>query len=212
MTVDGLKAWDIVGVGWYLKNNPEKDIPFYFCYHGGKESGHAIEFGWQDDPMGWAALRDGRVPYAGCWGGGGISPEVRRVVGAMPKDKTLPAFSNCSLDGNPGNGDPSDGDPWGSFNGYLIWDFDTSVDKADQWEMTVSLTSDAFRNRCTVDITPRRCSAFKPKPGTAFKWTNTGVKDSKEVQKGEVKADQWGLVTLKGVIVAKDKNRVRIAK
>jgi hypothetical protein len=78
--------------------------------------------------------------------------------------------------------------------------------------MTVSLTSDAFRDKCTVDITPRRCQAFKPKPGTTFKWTNTGLKDNKEVQKGEVKADEWGLVTLKKVIVTRDKNRIRITQ
>ncbi len=212
VTVDGFKAWDILSLGWYLRTNPGKDIPFFFCQHGGKESGHAIEFGWQDDPMGWAALRDGRVPYAGSWGGGGISPEVRKVVAAMPRDRTLPAFSNCSLDSNPGNGDPADGDPWGQFNGYLVWDFDTSVDKADQWGMTVSLTSDAFRNTCTVDITPRRCSVFKPKPGAAFKWTNKSVADGKVVQSDKVVADQWGLVTVKQAIVTKGRNRIEITK
>ncbi len=212
MTVDGQKAWDIVGIGWYLRNHPTNDIPFYFAFHGGKESGHAIEFGWQDDPAGWAALRDGRVPYAGSWGGGPISKEVYAVVDAMPIDKTLPAFSRCSLDNNPGNGDPADGDPWGQLNGFMIWDFANSVDKDGQWEMTVGLASDAPQDHCTVDITPRRCSAFKAKAGAKFKWTNTSLADNKPVQKGEVAADQWGLVTIKKAVVTKGKNRIVIEK
>jgi len=211
-TVDGLKAWDIVGVPWYLKTYPDRDIPFFIAVVSGKESGHAIEFGWQDDPKGWSALRHGRVPFAGAWGGGRISQEVHKVINAMPRDKTLPAFSRCSLDGNPGNGDPSDGDPWGQMNGFMIWEFDNSVDKQNEWEMTVMLASDAFRDRCTADITPRRCQAFKPKPGTEFTWTNTSVKDGKRIQGSTVKADRWGLVTIPKAVVTKGKNRIRIRK
>jgi len=212
MTVDGHKAWDIVSVHWYLRTYPDRDIPFFVATHGGKESGHAIEFGWQDDPRGWSALRHGRVPFVGAWGGGRISREVYKVIGAMPRDKTLPAFSRCSLDSNPGNGDPSDGDPWGQMNGFCIWDFDSSVDKAGQWEMTVGLASDADRDRCTVDITPRRCVAFKPKPGEEFTWTNTALKGNKEIQTSSVKADKWGLVTIPKAVVSKGKNRIRITK
>ena len=199
-------------VHWYLRNHPERDIPFFVATHGGKESGHAIEFGWQDDPKGWSALRHGRVPFVGAWGGGRISREVYKVIAAMPRDKTLPAFSRCSLDCNPGNGDPSDGDPWGQMNGFLVWEPDSSVDKQNHWEMTVALATDAFRDRCTVDVTPRRCQAFKPRPGTEFTWSNTSLKDSKEIQAGSVKADQWGLVTIPKAVATKGKNRIRITK
>ena len=211
-TVDGLKAWDIVGTGWYLRNNRTKDIPFFICVTSGKESGHAIEFGWQDDPMGWSWLRDGRVPYAGAWGGGQISREVHKTINAMPIDKTLPAFSNCSLDGNPGNGDPSDGDLWGSLNGFMIWEFDTSVEKPDRWEMTVALAGDAPQESCTVDVTPRRCTAFKPKAGDKFAWTNKSVADGRSVESGKITADEWGLVTVKQVTVTKGKNRLEIVR
>ena len=97
-------------------------------------------------------------------------------------------------------------------NGFLVWEFDSSVDKADSWEMTVALAADAFRDRCTADITPRRCQAFKPKPGTEFAWTNTALQDNKEIQAGTVKADRWGLVTIPKAAVTKGKNRIRITK
>ena len=106
MTVDGHKAWDIVGVHWYIQTYPDRDIPFFVSVVSGKESGHAIEFGWQDDPKGLSALRHGRVPFAAAWGGNAISREVFSLISAMPKNKTLPAFSLCSMDSNPGNGDP----------------------------------------------------------------------------------------------------------
>jgi len=212
MTVDGHRAWDLVDIGWFLNHDPARDIPFFLCVHGGKESGHAIEFGWQDDPKGWAALRDARQTFVGAWGGGRISPEVYTLIYGFPFDKSVPAFSNCSLDGNCGNGDPADGDPWGQINGYLLWDPATITDRPDRWEMTVFLASDAFRQSCTVDVTPRHRRAFQPKAGAVFRWTNTDLKANKQVQSDKVTADKWGLVTLKNVLVTKDRNRLRIAK
>jgi len=211
-TVDGHKAWDIVNLAWYLKQNPAKDAPFHYAWHGGKESGHAVEYGWQDDPKGWAALRDARQPFVGGWGGGRPSRELYQLIFTWPWDKSVPAFSNGSLDGNPGNGDPCDGDPWGTINGHLLWEYQTIVDEPGRWEMTVYLAGSAGQPTCTVDITPRHRKAFHPKPGAAFAWTNTDLTTGKVVESGRVKADQWGLVTLKQVTVTKGKNRVRIQK
>ena len=127
--------------------------------------------------------------------------------------------------------DPYDGDSTGMFNGYLRWDTrdQSIVDTPDAWSMIVYLSSPDSRGRggapkdlCTVDITPRRCQAFKPKPGESFKWTNTqlppepkkGEKpaDAKLVASGTVTADQWGLLTLKAVKVTKARHRVRIER
>jgi hypothetical protein len=97
-------------------------------------------------------------------------------------------------------------------NGFLVWEFDSSVDKADQWEMTVALAKDAPREQCTADITPRRCVAFKAKPDQEFTWTNASLTGNKEIQASSVKADRWGLVTIPKAVVTKGKNRIRIAK
>jgi hypothetical protein len=125
---------------------------------------------------------------------------------------TLPAFSHCSLDDNPGNGDPADGDPCGQINGYLLWEDAGQVDGKDRWEATVYLVSTAPSERCTVDITPRHCREFKPRPGEKLKWTNTSEGAGKLIQSGEVAADQWGLVSLPKVIVEKGKNRIAISR
>jgi hypothetical protein len=123
----------------------------------------------------------------------------------------VPAFSNCSLDNNPGNGDPADGDYYGQINGYLAWENDV-VDEPDRWEMTVLLSANCPWDHCTVDLTPRHCRRFRPKPGQQFAWTNTSLADGRQLQSGTVTADQWGLVTIGDLIVSKGKNRITIER
>jgi hypothetical protein len=130
----------------------------------------------------------------------------------MRWDKSIPAFSNCSLNNNPGNGAAPDGDYYGQINGYLFWDYASVVDEKDKWEMTVYLIGSTPADDCLVDITPRRCKAFKPKPGDTFTFTNTSLRDTKEVKSGTLTADKWGLVTIKGANIFKTKNRIIIRK
>jgi len=211
MTVDGHKAWNIVDIRYQLSIDPGRDIPFMACYFTQpKDGNHGAEYGWQDDPQGLAALRDFRQPYVGQWGGASVAGEVRTGLGRLRWDKSVPAFSHCSLDNNPGNGDPDDGEPWGQINGYLFWDYASIVDAKDRWEMTVYLVPSSPEDTCTVDVTPRQCRAFKAKPGQTFSWTNTSVKDSEVLGRGDVQADKFGLVTLKQTAVTKGRNRISI--
>jgi len=212
VTTDGLPAWDAFNIAAYLAAHPERDIPFWVHDVGGKEGGHAVEFGWQDDAKGLAALRDARQPHIAHWGDGAWSQQLTSGLAAMSWTKSVPAFSRCSLDGNIGNGDPADGDPWGQINGFLFWDPADVVDEADKWEMTVFLTPDCFADACTVDVTPRRCRAFKPAPGDRFAWTNTSLADGKPLQTGQATADKWGLLTLPDLAIGKGKNRLAIRK
>jgi len=212
LTVDGQPAWDAFNIAAYLTANPDKDIPFWVHDVEGKESGHAIEYGWQDDPKGLAALRDARQPHVAHWGGGSLSREVTAGLAAMSWTKSVPAFSRCSLDANPGNGDPSDGDPWGQINGYLFWDSADVADEPGRWEMTVFLAKDCFDDACSVDITPRHCRAFKPKPGEPFRWTNSFLADGRVIQSGQLTADRWGLATVPKATVSRGKNRIRIQR
>jgi len=210
-TVRGEDAWKMYSVGGYVNTYPDRDIPYLVCVSGtGKDSGHTSEFGWQDDPRGWYGLLKARQPFVASWSCGPPG-EMMRGLNQMRWGTTLPAFSNCSLDNNPGNGEESDGDYYGQINGWLLWGDKDSVDEKDRWEMTVYVISSCPENSCTVDITPRRCRKFKPKPGDKFKWTNTAIKDNKELQSGTVTADRWGLVTMKRVIVTKGRCRVRLA-
>jgi len=211
-TPDGSPGWDIYDIAWYLARNPGKDIPFMGClFSQPKDGNHGAEYGWQDDPKGYAALRNFRQPFVAQWGGGRVAAEVRSGLYGLRWDKSVPAFSNCSLDNNPGNGDPDDGDPWGQINGYLFWKYDDIVDRPDRWEMTVYLVDECPDETCTVDLTPRHRKAFHPKPGQRFRWTNTRLSDNRVVGAGTVAVDQWGLVTIKQLQVTKAQHRLAIA-
>lgn len=212
-TPDGsAPGWSLFDISWYLKQDPGKDIPFLCSLGpGGKDTGHSAEYGWQDEPKGYAALRDARQPFVANWGSG-ISPKLREMLLKMRWDKSVPAFSRCSLDNNPGNGDADDGDVIGQINGYLMWDYESIVDAADRWEMTITLTADAPASVCVVDVTPRHRKAFNPKPGDKVRYTNTSLADGKVVQSGELTADKCGLVTVPQALIFKGKNRVVIQR
>jgi hypothetical protein len=213
VTSDGQRAWDVFDIPRYLQRNPEKDIPFFAClFNQPKDGNHGAEYGFQDDPKGLAALRDARQPYVASWGGPDISSAVRGQLANLRWDKSVPAFSRCSLDNSPGNGDPDDGEPFGVINGYLLWLYDDIVDEPDRWEMTVYLVAQCPDERCTVDLTPRHCRQFKPKAGEQFTWTNSPLGKDAEAKAGEISADKWGLLTLQNLEVTKQKNRIVIRR
>jgi len=211
VTVDGLPAWQQFNVSWYVNRYPDRDSPYLYLVSGtGKDKGHTSEFGWQDDPRGWAGLRDARQNFVAFWVR--ARTEAATKLAEVTTTTSLPAFSNCSLDNNPGNGDPADGDPYGQINGWLLWQTDDVVDAPDRWEMTVYLASDCPVPDCTVDITLRHLKRFKPRPGDVFFWRNTAPADGKAVASGTIVADRWGLVTLKQVTVSKAKNRISVLR
>jgi len=223
-TPDGHCAWDVLDLSWYLAQNPGRDIPLIWGgSNTGKDAGHTSEFGWQDDPRGWAALGKFRQPFAIAWGVGGadpggsqgyrsMAPELSRLLGSRAWTTTYPAFSSNSLDNNPGNGDPAEGDTCGQINGFVLWEDQGHQDAPDAWAMTIRLARSCPEDACTVDVTPRHCTKFKPRKGQTFAWTNAPVKSGPAIQSGTVAADRWGLVTVKGVKVTKAGHRISIRR
>jgi len=218
----GVDHWEWMNVAKYVRENPTKELPYYVSFPYG--SSHVGDIGPWAWPELYRALHDTKrafcARWGSCWAG---SPPAAAMAGRIKMHQSLPAFGRCSLDDNPGDGasDPgragSDGDPDGNINGYLFWETDDIVDEPGRWEMTVYLYDGdkhgrgrAPQDTCTVDLTPRRCQKFRAKPGQKFTWSNTSLADGRVVQSGTATADQWGLVTIEGLIVTKGKNRVRI--
>jgi pimeloyl-ACP methyl ester carboxylesterase len=213
---DGTPAWDYFDDAQYLRRHPQKHIGFV-TFSNGKSDG---SIGWPQAVEFYRALQEARQPHLFVWGQAGHGQRAVMPRGGgeriMPIDirtnQSLPAFTNCSLDNNPGNGDPENGDASGQINGYLYWETENIVDKAERWEMTVGLVDQAPRDTATVDITPRRRQQFKANPGEPFNWSNVSLDTNRVVQSGQSVADKWGLVTLPKVMVGKTKNRVSITK
>ncbi|MBA2480740.1 MAG: prolyl oligopeptidase family serine peptidase [Planctomycetes bacterium] len=126
-------------------------------------------------------------------------------------DKSFPAFTKFSANGNPGTGagdavgtdndlgdNTYDGDKDGGFNRFLRWNTTTIVDEPATYAIDLKLSSGANGYKGAgerVDVTPRRLQKFAIKPGSSFAWkTSTG-------QTGEAKADAESLLTLPAVKV-----------
>jgi hypothetical protein len=195
-----------------LRKYPEKEIGLITFSNGKNDGG----IGWPQAVEFYQALQDTHRPHVFVWGQSGHGQRAR-MPGTLEErvlpidvriDQSLPAFSRCSLDDRPGKGDANDGDAQGQVNLYLTWETKDLVDRADRWEITMGLIAKAPQDEAAVDITPRRCQQFKPKPGTRVKWTNRVA--GKAVQSGETQADRLGLVTLEKVRVGKQGSRIEI--
>ncbi len=213
---DGTPVWDHYNDAWYLRRHPEAEIGF-ITFSNGKNDG---AIGWPQAIEFLRALQDTRRPHLFVWGLGGHGQRARMPVSLAERvlpidvrtDQSLPAFTRCSLDDNPGNGTPEDGDPDGQVNSYLSWETKDIVDEPDRWAMTVGLIAKAPQDACTVDVTPRRRQHFQTKPGDRVRWTSTPLAGGQRPQAGEATADRWGIVTLGKVVVGKGKTRLTLSR
>lgn len=219
----------------WVRDHPQVSMPL-ICFGNGKDDG---AIGWPQALEYFRALQQARQPHVFRWalGGHGVRATLAGPGASgssmsldVRTDQSLPAFTACSLDEDPGTGrkltrpaehkgrdgrvrkDPYDGDPSGHANRWLYWRTKDIVDEPARWEMTVALVDRSPAEACTANVTPRRLQRFKPSPGRAYSWTNTALASGKTVQSGKVKADRWGLVTLDAVKVTKGGNRLRIAE
>jgi hypothetical protein len=215
---DGMvDQWAYLNVARWIRRNPAVELPFY-C---GKPSSasHVGDMGFLPAPELYKALLETRRAFAAHYGPsqgfGGPPPAAGFPI---RRDQAVPAFTHCSLDDMVGEGDQwggaaggtiGSGDPWGRFNADLRWDFKTIVDEPKRFECTVWLDAKARQDSCTVDLTPRRCRKFKAAAGEKFTWTSAGESGA-AARKGTTAADEWGLVTVRKLTVAKDKRRVTI--
>ena len=227
---DGSPVFEYYKDAAYLRKYPDKDIGF-ITWSNGKDDG---AIGWPQAVEFYRAMQETCRPHIFVWGlsGHGQRATMPKEAGqrVMPidirLDRSLPAFTDCSLDDDPGSAvkvetakemtvgkekrkDAYAGDSVGQVNLYLYWRSGDIVDTPESWEITIALTESAPKDRCTVDITPRRLQNLKPRPKTAYKWTNSA--QGKVLQQGKVVADEWGLVTIPNVIVGKKENRIVVS-
>jgi len=210
----GIDQWEYMDLPKWIRENPTVELPYWLCWPAyGAYPNHTIgDFGFMPWPEMLHAMASTKRAFAANWSTNGPGPlaPLRALVPRIRLHQSLPAFTNCSLDHSPGDGDHADAQKGGGMNIYQLWEPETLVDEPGRWEITLRLRDDCPYPECTTDLTPRRCQEFKPKPGETFAWTVSAV--GKELQRGVAAADRWGLVTLKGLRLRKAKCRVTITK
>lgn len=139
-------------------------------------------------------------------------------------DQTYPGFTNddqkINLPGRQpelGNGNPSDGDPYGTWAGYYDWDINTLVDTTDRWECTLFLVGqsavsiDNFPgDSASCDVTIRKPKLFLPAPATLLNWRLIDLSNNVILENGFTIPDSAGLVRVNGLTIFKDPRKVRL--
>jgi len=215
-----IKVGDILRLSSMMEINQGRDLPILFDIHG-KNDETVI---WTEGTTTWydsmRTHHDGGVSY---WdqrmhdgtGANFTDKETTPDFYRYQTNKSFPAFSNCSIDQNAGDGSPASGAQIGSINGYLDWKDDIE-DKACSYKINLLLKDfyvggvlyqDQY-NTCTTDIAFRRLQNFKPMNGDVIKWKNFDASNNK-IQSGTITFD-GNLLKLKGIIVNKAGNQVTL--
>ena len=223
---DGVSFYDYNNLSWLVSNNPGEDYPAIRIMHGKIDTTipfiHAAQF--------YSAANKSRLGLVGYWGqfghSGGVSttnyPEYipRGSFDISPNkegfnifyfslNQSYIAFSDFSLDNNPGNGDISIGDAEGGVNRFPWFNNSNIVDSSNRYEVEIYMISNAPFNEANTSITPRRLQSLIHTPGTSYSWESrslTGVL----LQSGNVVSDQHGLITIKNLGISKTPRRIII--
>jgi hypothetical protein len=195
----------------FVRADPGRETPLIVFSNGKNDSA----IGWPRRASSGRRSRKPAAPRVPLGQGGhgqravlpGPAPGERELGIDVRLDRTLPAFTNCSLDEDPGDGDPATGAREGGSNLHLYWDPESSADEVGRWSMVLKLNKQAPKDDCTVDVTPRRCFQFRAREGAKVRWKTLSAAGA-EIQSGESVADRWGLVTAVGVQVNKQGTRL----
>lgn len=118
---------------------------------------------------------------------------------------------------DPGDGDPAEGDPGGTWGGHFDWDTETVTDAAKEWGATLFLIGDSVFPRdipandsAVATITIRKAALFKPTAGTKLFWTLRRPESGTVEASGLLTVPAGGVVTLPGLTFHKDPERRRL--
>jgi len=198
---DGMPLGQRLDATAFVTAHPD-DLPFLFIANGRQDT----SIPWHNNPPLYRALQDLRHGCLVAWNDG-AHPDVDRLLPADVKqrgsaglarfalNRSFPAFSRCSRDHNPGNGDNTDGDIVGFLNRGLNWT--DPVETPSRYEVLITYDLDAADLPLRVDVTPRRCQAFKLAPGQGCTAENIDAAGTTR-QSLRLEADRSGRVTFPG--------------
>lgn len=225
------KIYDLTNIGTMLGTLKNYSLP-YLAAINGKEDATTC---WEEKIPVYASVNTNLTGGRYYWDLRGHSGGVDNMwpplaVTSMQRYRanlSYPAFSNCTLDGDPGDmNNPLppyyDGDDIGAVNGNIDWVDSTIVDSASVWQIRLfefqvtlndgSIFPPVLPNFAKSDVTIRRAQKFKNIPkNTQLCWTNT---HNGNTQSGSLKVTYSGTIqkpiTMKGVKIYPDGNVLRI--
>ena len=201
-----------------VHNDEFLNVPMIFDVHGKNDT----KVAWNSSKIEWLdSVQSNNIGGVFYWdqrqhGGNGknfTNDETTPNFFRYQTTKSFPAFSNCTINQNPGNGDKNSGDPWGAINGYLDFN-DNITDQPCNYSINVfiknlyvgGVLAPKQYDTCTSDITIRRLQNFHPQNGQTVNWANYNI-NNVIIQSGSF-VYTGGLITLKGMKINKTGNNL----
>lgn len=228
------RIYDLTNMPFMLHYHRYRSLPFLKAVSG-KEDHNTC---WQEKITLYDSVTANRHGGVYLWdlrehGGGSNNAWPTLSPGDLLRfatNKSYPAFSRTSLDGNPGTDDVSvppyyNGDPIGALQAHLDWVDSALVDTDSLWQVKVfvqqrqlndlSLLPPRMPESAWTDITLRRTQQFKNfEPGTELCWFN--FYRGRLVQSGKIIQHYDGNIpipiTLERVKVFPDGNLIRVQR
>jgi len=226
--------YDAFNWSWRLENLQQSgpDWPFTVILSGKQDTVAP----WEEKPELYARLDSAATGCALYWderqhGLGWFSAQFgssehihASYLTRFRKDRSFPGFSNTDSDPNmpgrqpdPGDGTPENGDPWGTWGGYLEWDPETIEETPDSWAASLWVVSQS-EYECDIpaadtiraDLTPRRLQQFQPQPGLPYRYELIREANGQLLQSGTVTAQSGGRITIPGLRLIKEPARLTI--
>ena len=210
-TNEGINVWDRLNMMKYVQAHKD-DFPFIRTINARDDQ----VLKWPQIPGFLKAMNDSRHGFISGWGLGMHNIQASQVPAVVKdfdifkirKNESFPAFSNSSLNDDPGSGDPKEGTITGQMGGGFDWKI--LADTTDAWEAEIKVIVEG-KSEAMTDITPRRLQQLKPRAGQSYQWSCTDSTGG-ITQSGIVIPDQWGLVTLPRVKLTPSGSKIRISK
>ena len=194
------------------------DLPFLVISNARRDG----SIPWRPNPRYYRALNESRQGFMAAWDNlthadcmDNADPWFKKWMDPQTLfyfslGESFPAFSNYSLDSDPGEGDSSQGDLIGYRNFGLEWK--DLTDEPSEYALTVFLAAGKPKLPAIVDITPRRVQRFALKPDEEIVLIEQSL-EGKELLRKKARADHTGHVTFyKFMLLSKQGNRLVIRK
>lgn len=213
---DGVPLGQRLDATAFVLAHPD-DLPFLHIANGRQDT----SIPWHNNPPLYRALQAMRQGCLVAWNDGahpdvdGLLPaDVKQAAAAglarFALNRSFPAFSQCSRDNDPGKGDNSDGDVVGFMNRGLNWA--DPVETTARYEVLITYELDAADLPLRVDVTPRRCQAFRLTPGESCTAANIDA-TGKTLQTLRLAADPGGRLTFPGFeVTSREGNRLVLSR
>lgn len=206
----GYPTFDVVNGGWRVHESKKKDFPFIYAMNGKND----IMVGWTEKTAYYDSVNANATGGYYFWdgrthgGSGAFWGDHYFDLLRFRRNSSYPAFANCSLNEDYGNGAPTSGAAFGTVNGALNW-FDPIIDSISKWKVSFFIRDLAsardglvvYPDSATVDVTPRRVQQFHVPPNAMLHWS---VTHHESVIQEDSFFFEGGLITVYGVKAFKD--------